>query len=68
MTTKEKAKELIDKYVQISESSNEYTTYNYDKQCALIAVDEILKTYKQSLNVYPEYWKEVKTEIKKYDR
>ena len=55
MTPKEKAKELIDKML------NE-TDLVSAKQCALIAVDEILKT-----NPYKarNYWHEVKTEIEK---
>ena len=74
MTPKEKAKELLDKF------------YNLDafvidaKECALIAVDEILSTrpgspYPQDVGLvvngvyniinYPEkYWQEVKQEIK----
>jgi hypothetical protein len=47
MTAKEKAQELLNKYVQISESSNEYTTYDYDKQCALITVDELIEATKK---------------------
>jgi hypothetical protein len=56
MIPKEKAKELFDKY-------SLYTSgWNYDelaKQCALIAVSEIMK---ETLDIY--FWKEVKQEIK----
>lgn len=38
---------------------------NLAKQSAIIAVDEILETYKQSLNLSSEYWQEVKNEIEK---
>jgi len=57
MTPKEKAEDLVDKYY-------EFNNINYEcaKECALIAVDEILKT-----NPYKarNYWHEVKTEIEK---
>ena len=57
MTPKEKAEELVDKYYEFH-----YINYELAKQCALIAVDEILKT-----NPYKarNYWQEVKTEIEK---
>jgi len=55
MTPKEKAKELVDKFYEILP----YWVNEQDaKQCALIAVDEILK---DTINIY--YWQEVKTEI-----
>jgi hypothetical protein len=64
MTPKEKAEELFDKYFEATNN------YYQAKQCALIAVHEILKavdnpdeTYlmKHSVN----YWTEVKKEIEK---
>jgi hypothetical protein len=73
MTSKEKAKELKDKYMNVK-----WQIYLDDaKQCALIAVDEILKevpteildTYKQQVNFIDNdryyYWEEVKQEIEK---
>ena len=56
MTPKEKAQELYDKMYDYSLFEEEA------KRCALIAVDEILKT-----NPYKarNYWHEVKTEIEK---
>lgn len=63
MTPKEKAEELFDKY-------DDYPlTYHWKKECAIIAVDEILnlmiKEFKWDIfyNVYIEYWLEVKQEI-----
>ena len=48
MSAKEKAKELVDKFQQeylIVVEMTERKMYNHEaKQCALIAVDEILKT------------------------
>ena len=75
MTPKDKAKELVDKFYQttpnetwIDEPSGEfmetYTAWGQAKQCALIAVDEILninsvdKDFSLSF-----YWQDVKDEI-----
>ena len=57
MTPNEKAEDLVDKYYEFH-----YINYECAKHCALIAVDEILKT-----NPYKarNYWQEVKTEIEK---
>ena len=56
MTPKEKARELVDKYHKI------HAINNYEvKQCALIAVDEIINeaVYEKQYN----YWQDVKQEI-----
>ncbi len=68
-TSKEKAKELFEKfYYAIDEqgfcSVNKYRA----KQCALIAVDEILKSiiwHHDFSNQTRNYWQEVKQEIEK---
>ena len=73
MKAKEKAKELVDKfepyvirYTQgdvVGYLDQETPILEYQKQCALIAVDEILK-----LDIYKSdqwYWEEVKQEIEK---
>jgi len=68
MTPKEKAKELIDKYSFV-EIAN-YTSMFEVKQCALIAVDEILDEI-QPFELAWEYeskikfWESVKKEIEK---
>lgn len=86
MTPKEKAIELFDKYYKLF---NNFPNYQYvienlntiqdeklytTKQCALIAVDEILeatKMHQYALNeipskiVYNNYWTKVKQEIEK---
>jgi hypothetical protein len=79
MKAKEKAKELIDKvkeattYEYQEYAGARYTIFEHDieelKQCALIAVDEILSI--ELLNdtlddYYLRYWKEVKQEILTY--
>ena len=79
MTPKEKAEELFNKYcyaIRYNEKDSEYwTNIIYAKQCALIAVDEIIKCT-PSVNMYPpnlqyihpsvmEYWQEVKEKINK---
>lgn len=73
MTPKEKAEELFDKYYDYTadmEHPNEFA-----KQCAIIAVDEILinsvgyNAYDGVINndiwADDEYWQEVKQEIEK---
>jgi len=71
MTPKEKAKELVNKFIPFVD------TYHYgflvkNKQCALIAVNEIIDSYTKeksygyivSDKIIP-YWEEVKQEIEK---
>jgi hypothetical protein len=64
MTPKEKAKELVYK---MSLATDEYgyinTNVHRHKQCALIAVDEIVKYFESY--VILDYWNEVKNEIEK---
>ena len=67
MSPKEKAEELYSKYYnRIEHTFNEDVSgFEKDivKECALIAVDEILSAIGFSIN--DEYWKEVKQEIEK---
>jgi len=64
MTPKEKAKELFTKYYFLFPEKHRIDFgYKESKQCALIAVDElILDAYN---NYYHNYWQEVKQEIEK---
>jgi hypothetical protein len=70
MTTKEKAKELFDKFYQEA-PYQEIEFYSNDvmaRQCALIAVDEIIKNDKENYGINGfvfEYWQEVKQELQK---
>ena len=62
MTPQEKAKELFDKMYFVDDPMGNYPMcFETAKQCALIAVDEIIK------NSFPGtiecYWQEVKQEI-----
>jgi hypothetical protein len=62
MTPKEKAKELFDKMYMVDDPMGNYPMcFDTAKQCALIAVDEIIDTP----NPMPNYWQEVKQEIEK---
>ena len=68
MTPKEKAEELVDKYNFLKEIF--IPSIHEQKQCALIAVDEIinqLTPIKQAPNNKDafNYWQEVKEEINK---
>ena len=69
MTSKEKAKELYHKYADEFNFDDTYRGYReQSKQCALIAVDEILNvlSYKVSSNFEEiQYYVEVKQEIEK---
>jgi len=77
MTPQEKAEELLIKMYQPLPASKEaekgkehlyYNQYNAAKQCALIAVDEIINCTKNGLGLTKyskEYWQEVKQEIEK---
>ena len=63
MTPKEKAKKLVNKYLQIYDGR-----VTQAKQCALIAVDEILKDRERLNDAFfycGDYWQEVKQEIEK---
>jgi len=74
MTPKEKAQYLVDKYANTSihfpyiDSEDGrclgtgYMVWQSSKQCALIAVDEIISTF---IDIDPKlsYWKSVKQEI-----
>ena len=68
MIPKEKAKELVYKFDDTMEFS---TPQRFAKLCALIAVDEIIKTVHtiyESLGVElidKSYWEEVRNEIEK---
>ena len=76
MNPKEKAKDLVDKFLPEIRGADRYN-YNLEsmnvfiaKQCALIAADEIFNyqpyayTIEQYDRVY-KYWEEVKSEIQK---
>ena len=79
MTAKEKAEELVDKFYQTTPNEyfvNEpigikgrYKSWEQAKQCALIAVDEILNAnpnypeFKENEGTPIRYWEVVKQEI-----
>lgn len=69
MTPKEKASELVLKYLRIDNNTKEWFNIHIAKQCALIAVDEILAQdvfdYTSDWSNTIEYWQEVKQEIEK---
>jgi hypothetical protein len=62
MTPKEKAKELFDKYAMYLRANLMYDEEAIEdaKQCALIAVDEVLE---HCYEVMKPFWEEVKDEI-----
>ena len=60
----EKANELLDKY-WLMDFINPSLSKQQSKQCALIAVNEILNNDKVMPYIIISYWKEVKQEIEK---
>jgi hypothetical protein len=67
MTPKEKAEELFAKYAFLTISDMSDENFNQTKQCALIAVDEVLNEENHFIqtDAHLLYWKQVKQEIKK---
>ncbi len=69
MTPKEKAQELFDKYYIICQEYTEEIQCSIQaKQCALIAVDEVINSMiVATVEKHPHlpYWQEVKKEIEK---
>ena len=68
MTPKEKAIELFDKMHEKIYNGDMYDDLYRAQQCALIAVDEILKTVNDPDDTFlskdgVDYWEEVKQEI-----
>ena len=67
------ADELVLNFFRIQDDViNHETTWHEAKQCALIAVDEIIYQYEVQLHQLGlksiiKYWQEVKEEIKNYD-
>jgi hypothetical protein len=70
MTAKEKAKELVDKFSDyahwsVGSANNDFSKIN----CALIAVDEIIKEVTPKVSIYTyqlQFWEEVKHELTTY--
>ena len=67
MTPKERAEELVLKYLRLQEPNYNWFHKGLAKQCALIAVDEIINSVNDEhvSDIFNEYWEEVKQEIKK---
>ena len=72
MTPKEKAKELVDKFIQYTPVEFE-DRYRYAKQCALICVDEVIKEHyyesenkEQLMQISGEaYWEQAKQQARR---
>jgi hypothetical protein len=72
MTPKEKAIELVHKYVNLTDGwVYGIASWEHKKKCALVAVDEIIEAIDfdwmevQNLESEHRYWQEVKQEIEK---
>jgi nitrogenase molybdenum-iron protein alpha/beta subunit len=62
MNSKEKAEELILKFMRLQEPNYNWFDKKLGKKCALIAVDELLE---HCYEVMKPFWNEVKQEIEK---
>ena len=69
MTPEEKAKDIFDSYWYCLMQSDIKNRSNWSKECALIAVDEILEMHlpilEEDADEFYDYWEEVKQEIEK---
>ena len=74
MTVKEKAKELVDRFLEVKKVNPKSIVkpYNYQeaKQCALICVDEMESFYKDIMRIGTSkqmlyYFNEIRKEIQK---
>ncbi len=65
MTAKEKAKELYEKFYYGLPKSSDAWLHTNSKQCAIIAVDEIILVADAFNELEKEYWEKVKDEINK---
>jgi hypothetical protein len=66
MNPKLKAEELVLKFLRIENNTPEWFNTHIAKQCALIAVDEIINNVLVGIDLpstWGNYWQEVKTEI-----
>ncbi len=62
MAPKEKAEELVLKYLKIDNNTKEWFNSHIAKQCTLIAVNEIINDLEKWCEL-DNYWEEVKLEI-----
>ena len=69
MTAKEKANELVRKFIKQSRADDDIKPIDSAKVCALICVGEILKNSEivpiYVYDKFDKYWQEVKQEIEK---
>jgi len=66
MTSKNKAKELVEKFYKwVATPDDRNIEFYKSKQCALICVDEILREIPNRFDSEEIYWEEVKQEIEK---
>ena len=68
MTHKEKAEELVKRFVRFTPSVTTHITMRQAQECAKIAVDEIISELNENFDTFNsfervEYWQEVKQEI-----
>ena len=62
MNPKEKAIELVLKYLRLQDVGYDWFNKPLAKKCAIIAVDEIMNTF-SDIDERRDYWNEVKDEL-----
>jgi len=71
LTPKEKANQLVEKYFDLNWDWDGVTKYDWAKEGALIAVNEIIEELLECGEVWMKrrilYWQEVKQEIESYE-
>jgi hypothetical protein len=65
MTPKEKAEILVAKFIKHSRAEKDIKPIQSAKQCALIAVDEIINIWEYSDTQEKWWWQQVRKEIEK---
>ena len=67
MKARDKAKELVGKYINLLSGHIFNGSFDIAIQCALIAVDEIMQEMDNVMlpNPFKQYWEQVKQEISK---
>lgn len=71
MTPEDKAKGLIEKFMDHCDETNAFESYEHRtaienaKSCATICCDEIIDTYLSGFGPGRKYWEDVKTHIQK---
>ena len=69
MTPKEKADELVNKYIELGKDfTRGVSMHEYSSECALVTCDEVLNALEENSwqnRLMMDYWEEVKQDIER---